>query len=126
VGHLLHSWITAIIRGEFDFNLSWLGDIVVLASVLIAKGMSSNDDGRGPAWDAPWNVGDDDWLSEDGTIEDVSNGSIGAAPHLFEPKLLHSTLVWGNGGTLDGDLVLLGGLSGINSDLVIGSISAGH
>ena len=125
VGNLLHSWFAAIIRGERDLDSSWFVNSIILATILISEGVSSNDDWRGPSWNASWDVGDNNWLSENSSIKDVSNGSIWTSPHLFQVEFLNSTLIWGDGGALDCNLVLLGGLSSINSDLIVGLISAG-
>lgn len=42
---------------------------------------------------------------------------------LLELELLNTGLIWGDGGALDTDGVLLDGLSGINSNLVVGLIT---
>ena len=76
VVNVLDDWVRAIIWGELDLDLTWLGNDVVLASVLVTEGVSSNDDWLGPAWHESWDVRDNNWLSENGTVEDVSNGSV--------------------------------------------------
>lgn len=57
----------------------------------------------------------------------VTHGSVGRLPHLLELELLNTSLIGGDGGALDGDLVLEGGLSGLDGNLVIGleMVSAG-
>jgi hypothetical protein len=52
--------------------------------------------------------------------EYTTHSSVGTPPHLLEIELLDSGLVWGNGGTLDSDRVLLDSIGGIDGDLVIG------
>lgn len=42
---------------------------------------------------------------------------------LLELELLNTGFIWGDGGTLDTDRVLLDGLGGINGDLVVGLIT---
>ena len=125
VSNFLHGWVASIIWGEGDLDSTWLVNDIILAAVLVTESVSSNDDWRGPSWNASWDVRDDNWLSEDSSIEDVSDGSVWTSPHLLQIELLDSCLVWGDGGALDGDLVLLGSLSSIDSDLIIGLISAG-
>ena len=74
--YLLDNWFRSIVRSEFDLNFSWLCNNIILASVLITESVSSNNDGFGPAWHESWDIRDDDWFSEHGTIEDISNSSI--------------------------------------------------
>ena len=45
--------------------------------------MSADDDWFLPSWDESGDVLDDDWLSEDSSIEDVANGAIRAFPHFL-------------------------------------------
>lgn len=85
--------------------------------------MSTNDNGLDPSWNRPWDRVDDDWLTEDGTTEDVSNGSVWRQPHLLELKFLHSRLVGCDRGTLDGNLVLLGSLGRVDGNLIISCIT---
>lgn len=54
---------------------------------LITEGVSANSDGLRPARNKPGNVLADDWLAEDGASQDVSDGSIGALPHLLQLEL---------------------------------------
>jgi hypothetical protein len=53
---LLSGWCAAVIRSENEFSLSRLLDDVVLALVLIAISMSSDDVWLGPPWDESWDV----------------------------------------------------------------------
>ena len=57
----------------------------------------------------------------------VTHGSVGRLPHLLELELLNTSLIRGDGGALDGDLVLDGSLSGLDGNLVVGleMVSAG-
>ena len=98
----------------------------VLASVLVTESVSSDDDGLGPARNGTGNVVDDDRLTEDSASEDVSDGAVGAKPHLLEVELLDTSLIGGDGGALDTDLVLLDGLGSIDGDLVVGRITVLH
>lgn len=49
--------------------------------------MTSNDDSFGPTRHQPGDCLADDWLSEHGATQDVSDSAIGAEPHLLELKL---------------------------------------
>jgi hypothetical protein len=120
---LLRSSCRSIIRGVNEVHFSWLGHDSVLAQVLITVSVSTDDDGLGPAWDKSWNVRDDDWFPEDGTIQDVSNGSIWGLPHFAQPKLFNSILIWGDGGALNSHLAQGDGFCCINSDLIFSCIS---
>lgn len=93
---------------------------------MITESMSSNDDWLGPSWNISWDVAADDWLSEDGTTEVVSDCSIWRLPHLLEFEFFDSSLIWGNGGALDTNLVLFDGNGSINCNLVISGISVLH
>ena len=88
--------------------------------------MSADDDGFGPVANESGDVLDDDGLSEDGSVEVVSDGAVGGFPHLFQFEFLDSGFVGGDGGTLDADFALLDGLSCIHGDLVVGLISVLH
>lgn len=54
---------------------------------LITEGVSADSDGLRPARNKPGNVLADDWLAEDGASQDVSDGSVGALPHLLQLEL---------------------------------------
>eukprot|EP00354_Favella_ehrenbergii_P012733 CAMPEP_0170461958 /NCGR_PEP_ID=MMETSP0123-20130129/7655_1 /TAXON_ID=182087 /ORGANISM="Favella ehrenbergii, Strain Fehren 1" /LENGTH=452 /DNA_ID=CAMNT_0010727081 /DNA_START=45 /DNA_END=1403 /DNA_ORIENTATION=- len=126
VSDVLHGGLAAVGRGELNLNRTGLSHDVVLAAVLVTERVSANDDGLGPAWHAAGNIGNHNRLSEHGTVKDISDGSIGAPPHLLEVELLDTALIGSDGGALDGDLVLLGGVSGINRDLVVGGVAGSH
>jgi hypothetical protein len=81
--------------------------------------VSSNNDGLSPAWDESWDVADDDGLTENGTVENVSNSSVRRLPHLLKVELLDTTLIRCNGGALNADFVLLHSLRAVNSNLII-------
>ena len=85
--------------------------------------MSADDDGLFPAGNKQGHIVADDGLSEDGAVEDVADGAIGRLPHLLQLELLHTLLIWSNGGALDSDLVLLDGISRLNCDLIISGIT---
>ena len=85
--------------------------------------MTTNADGLSPAGNEAGHIGADDGLTEDGTIEDVTDGSIGRLPHLLQFELLDTVLIGGDGGALDANLVLLDGISRLNSHLIISGIT---
>ena len=60
----------------------------------------------------------DDRLPEDGAAEDVPDGAVGREPHLLQTELDDALLVGGDGGALDGDVVLQRGESRVDGDLL--------
>ena len=121
--NFLNDWLTSIIGGEFNFDFTGLIDNVVLASVLISISMSSNDDWLNPSGNKSGNVADDNGLSENSSVQDIPDGTVGRSPHLLKVEFLNSSLIGSDGGALDSYLGSLDGLSSIDSDLIIGSIS---
>ena len=88
--------------------------------------MSSDNDGVLPSRDEPWDVLDDDRFSEDSSVENVSDGSIGTFPHLLEFKLLNSGFIRSDGSTLDAYFTFFDSLSSLNGDFIISGISVLH
>jgi hypothetical protein len=85
--------------------------------------MTTNNDWLGPAWNQARNICTNNWLSEDSTVQDITNGSIGRLPHLFKLELSNAFLIRSNGCTFDTNLVLLDCVGRLNGDLVIGGVS---
>ena len=119
VVNLLNNWFRAIIWCEFNFNLSWFCDNIILAPILISECMSTNNDGLCPSWDKSWDVRNDDWFSEHGSIKNVSNSSVGRSPHLLKLEFLNSAGIWSNCSALDSNFMLLCCFCSVNSDLII-------
>lgn len=46
--------------------------------------MTTDDDGLFPAWDETGDARNDNWFTEDCSIEDISNSPIGGSPHLLQ------------------------------------------
>mmetsp|Transcript_97472 Transcript_97472/g.134064 ORF Transcript_97472/g.134064 Transcript_97472/m.134064 type:complete len:376 (-) Transcript_97472:86-1213(-) len=121
----LFSRCTAIIGGENKFDFTSLVDNVILATVLVTVSVSTDNDRLGPAGHQSGDVLDNNRFSENGTIKDVSNSSVRRSPHLLEFELFNTTLIRSDSGTLDTNLVLLHGVSAINSDLIVSLITRG-
>ena len=51
---------------------------------LVSVGMTANDNGFCPTSDKARNVGANDWLAKDCTLQDISNRSIRRPPHLLQ------------------------------------------
>ena len=122
----LHSLLAPVFTLENDLEGAWFIDSEVSGFVLISKGMSSDDDRFFPSGNEPGDVLDDDGFSEDGSIEDVSDGAVGAFPHLLQLELLDSGFVGGDGGALDAHLALLDCFCGLDRHLVVGGIAVLH
>jgi hypothetical protein len=85
--------------------------------------MTTDNDWLGPAWNEARNIRANNWLSEDSTVQNITNSSIWRLPHLFKLELNNTFLIRSNGSTLDANLVLLDCVGRLNGDLVIGGIS---
>ena len=85
--------------------------------------MTGDGDGLLPAADDGLDALDHDGRTEDRAVKDGADGAVGALPHLLEVVLLHALGVGGDGGALDGDAQALGGLGGVDGDLVVGGIA---
>lgn len=123
ISDVLNGRCAAIFRGKSDIDGTRLSDNVILTAVLITESVSSDNNWLSPAWNATGDVGDHNRFSEDSAIEDVSDGAVGAPPHLLEVKLFDTAFIGGDGGALYGNLVFLGGISRVDCDLIISGIT---
>lgn len=123
---LMGDWLSSVGWGESQSELSLALNLEVGGLVLVTEGVSANNNWLSPLGAESWNVVDDDWLSENGSSQKVSDGSVRRFPHLLQVELLDSCLIRGDGGALDTDSVLLDSLSGLKGDLVIGGVSVLH
>ncbi len=121
-----HALLLALSILENNFESSWSVDNEIGGLVLITKSMSSDNNGFFPSRDKSWNIFDDDWFSKHSTVENVSDSTIGAFPHLLEIKLLYSRFIRSNCSALDTNFAFFNEVSSIDSDLVVGSISVFH
>lgn len=112
-----------VVWSEDDLEFAGLSRHEVAGTVLVTIGVSADDDWLMPFGDDSRDVLYDDGLSEDSTIEVVSDGSVGTLPHLLQVELLDSGLIWGDGRTFDADLALTDGLCCLKGHLIIGFIS---
>jgi hypothetical protein len=119
----LGSLFSTVCTSKDDFEGAWFIDDEVSSFVLVSEGVSAYNDGFFPSGDEFGYVFDDDGLSEDGAVEDVSNGAIGAFPHGFEMELLDSNFIRGDGGAFDANFAVLNGVCGLEGDLVVGVVS---
>lgn len=71
----------AAFRGEDHGQLAGAGGNEVLCAVLVAKGVTADDDGLLPAGNEAGDAVEDDGLAEDGAAEGVADGAVGREPH---------------------------------------------
>jgi hypothetical protein len=121
--NFLSSSLTTIFWSENKLALSSLVNNVFLTPVLISISMSSDNNWLGPPWNQSWDVRNNDWLSEHGSIKNVSNSTVRTFPHLFEVKFSNTVLIWSDSSALDTDFAFLDSIGSVNSDLVTGCIS---
>ena len=112
-----------VVWSEHDLEFTRFSSHEVTGTVLVTIGMSADNNWLMPFGDDSGNVLYDDGLSEDSTIEVVTDGTIGTLPHLLQVELLDSGLVWGDSGAFYADFTLTDGLCCLNGHLVIGFIS---
>ena len=120
-GHGL--WLRAVGWGPGHGDATGTGNLEVGCLVLVTVSVTADDDRLGPAWNQAWNVRNNDWLAEHNTVENVSNGSVRRLPHLLQTELGYTSLVWGDGGTLHANAVLLDGVRCVNGHLVVGGVA---
>ena len=80
----------------------------------------------GPAGHKAGHVFTDDRGAKNSAAQNIADGAVRAAPHLFQAEFFNPVLVWCDGRTFDAYTVFLNGVSRINSDLVIGFIAHFH
>jgi len=119
-------WGSSISRGKDELNLAGFLDSVVLAAVLVTIRVSTNDNRLFPAGNKSWDVLDDDGLTEDSTVKDVTDGTIRRLPHLFQIEFLYTTGIRGDSCALDSNLVFFHSVSAIDGDLIISGVTALH
>lgn len=116
----------SIVRCVFHDEFTWFGSNVVSSNILITVSVSTNDDWVGPAWNKSWDVFNDDGFSENSSIKDISDCSVGRFPHLLKLELFNSFLIRCNCSTFDTYFVLFDSLCWINGNLVVSLISVLH
>ena len=99
------------------------GHLELGGAVDVAIGVAADDDRLGPVRHQARHVGADDRLAEDGAVEDVAYGAVGAAPHLLELELGDARLVRRDGRALHADAVGLDRVGRVHRDLVVGLVA---
>jgi hypothetical protein len=122
----LHSFLLAFVVLEDNLEGAWPVDCEVCGLVLVTEGVSTDDDGLFPAGDQAWDVVYDDGFSEDCSVQDVSDCSIWTFPHLLQVEFLDSGFIGSDGGAFDTYFAFFDGISCVDCDLIVGSVSVFH
>ena len=113
----------AVFADELDGQRALAREQEVGGAVLVAEGVTADDDRLGPARHEARHVLADDRLAEDDAAQDVADRPVGRLPHLLQLELFDAGFVRRDGSALDGHAVLLGGLGGVDGDLVVGGVA---
>ena len=128
-----HTWIVKVMD-QFFFSLSICTfkykicvsrflNVHLCILVYIPICMTGNGDRLFPVAYTRLNSIYNNRCTEYGTIQDGTNSAVRAFVHFLQVILVHSCLIWGNGGTFYSNSVFLGCLCCIYSNLVICVIS---
>lgn len=121
-----HFLFRSIIAFEQNLKFAWLIHDEICGFVLISESMTSNDDWFFPAWNQSRNILDDNRLTENSTIEYISDGTIGTFPHFLQLELLNSSLIRSNSRTFNTNFTLFDSIGSINSNLIVSGITMLH
>ena len=88
--------------------------------------MSSNDNRFLPTWNEFRNIFNENWFSENSSIQYISNCAIGALPHLFKIEFFDSSFIRSNCSTFDSYFALLDSIGSIDGNLIISFIPILH
>ncbi|MCY1300304.1 hypothetical protein D9M70_498650 [compost metagenome] len=113
----------AVFTDELHRQLALARELEVGGAVLVAEGMTADDDRLGPARNQARNVLADDRLAEDDAAEDVADRAVRRLPHLLQLEFLDAGFIRRDRGALDADAVLLDRVGGIDRHLVFGRIA---
>ena len=105
---------------------AWFFCNIIGSFVLVPEGVSTNNNGLGPAWDKSWNIFYYDRFSEHCSVKLVADSSIWTLPHLLQLELNDSCLVWCYGGALYSDLARFNRGGSLESYFVICFVSVFH
>ena len=123
VGDLELHRLAAVVGGEGHRDGAGARHLEVGRLVLIAVGMTADDDRLRPTGDELGDVRADDRLAEHDAAEDVADRAVRRPPHLLQAELLDPGLVRRDRGALDADAVTLDRLGGVDRDLVLGGVT---
>jgi len=113
----------AISRSEANLEGAGLVSNEVKCLVLVTESMTTDDNGLSPARHETRNVLHNNGLTEDGTTENVTDGTVRREPHLLEIELLDTRFIGSDRGALDTNVVLLDRLSSLDGHAVLGLVT---
>ena len=113
----------AVLADELDGQRALAREAEIGGAILVAEGMTADDDRLGPAGHQARHVLADDRLAEDDAAKDVADRAVRRLPHFPEVELLHARFIGGDGGAFHRNAMALGGLGGLDGDLVAGLVT---
>ena len=123
VKHFPLDGLTAVFWLKFYRQFAGTGDPEVRGPILVTKSMTPDHNRMGPARHQPRHVGTEDRFPENRPAQNVPDGAIGRAPHLFEVEFLDPLFIGGDGGTFHADPMFKDGMGRIDGDLIVGLIA---
>jgi len=69
--------VTTVSWGKSHSKCTCLLGDKVSCTVLVSKGVSTDNNWGSPSWNTSWDVFDDDWFTENSSSHNVSNGTVG-------------------------------------------------
>ena len=110
--------LLAVVADKSQVKLAFAWHAEIGGAILIAKGVTADDDWLGPSRHQAGHVLAEDRLAEDHPAENVADGAIRRSIHFVQVEFLHARFVRRDGGAFDRDADLFGGFGGIDRDLV--------
>ena len=117
------TFLAAVLVRYNEFSLCSLFNTKLCILVNIAVSVTCDSDRLCPCRDIGCDALNDDRCAENRTVKDSSDSSVRRLPHFFKVVFGHTGSIWSNGCALYSNAVLLCSLCGINSYLIIGSVS---
>src|SRR5690606_25668100 len=101
-------------------------DYSVCRAVLVTKSVTADNDRLCPTWNKTRNVADDDRLTENCTIKDVTDCSVRRFPHLLKFEFFNTLLIRSDCRTLDTDVVFLDCFCSFDCYFIVSCITVFH
>ena len=113
----------ALLVSEYELACSLLRNSVLCTLIEVAVCVTSNSDRHCPVLNYRLDAVDSDRSTEHSTVEDSSDSSVRALPHLVKMILIHSLSVRCDSCALYANAILLDSLAGVLCDLVTSLVS---